>query len=146
MGRAKSLVRRALWWSRWDSNPRPLRCESDYRQIAKYLPFRKLQPPREINGFPVLSHSLPSATGSFLVFLSTYWPLGNLGELALSRPFAPGIHSQMEAPGHGKHVAPKSCAQRLGITLKTCRNRFDSRKLQRYKADGKLPGGKPSLT
>src|SRR5260370_19265850 len=73
---ANSLVRRYLWWSRWDSNPRPLRCESDYRQNAKYLPFRKLQPPREINGFPVLSHSLPSRIRRVLFFLATYWPLG----------------------------------------------------------------------
>src|SRR6266481_4821688 len=62
------LITRTLWWSRWDSNPRPLRCESDYRQNAKYLPFLKLQPPREINGFPVLSHSLPSSIGSVLFF------------------------------------------------------------------------------
>src|SRR6266851_7349027 len=71
------MVRFDLWWSRWDSNPRPLRCEMDYRQNAKYLPFRKLQPPREINDFPVLSHSLPSRIRHVLFFLATYWPLGN---------------------------------------------------------------------
>ena len=36
---------------------------------AKYLPFRKLQPPREIKGFPVLSHSLPSRIRRVLLFL-----------------------------------------------------------------------------
>ena len=78
MRRAKSLVRRALWWSRWDSNPRPLRCELDTRQKPKLLPFLKLQPPRDLKGFPVLSHSLPSRTRSVQLFLSTYWPLGFL--------------------------------------------------------------------
>ena len=31
----------------------------DFRQKRKLLPFRKLQPPRDLKGFPVLSHSLP---------------------------------------------------------------------------------------
>ena len=83
---ANSLVRRYLWWSRWDSNPRPLLCESDYRQNAKYLPFRKLQPPREINDFPVLSHSLPSRIRRVLFFLATYWPLGNSSIDTLEMP------------------------------------------------------------
>src|SRR6266436_2760766 len=70
------MITGSFWWSRWDSNPRPLRCESDYRQNAKYLPFQKLQPLREINGFPVLSHSLPSRIRRVLFFLATYWPFG----------------------------------------------------------------------
>jgi hypothetical protein len=58
-------------------------CELDNRQNVKYLPFQKLQPPRDFKGFPVLSHSLPSRIRRVLFFLATYWPLGNLGELAL---------------------------------------------------------------
>ena len=38
--------------------------------------FEKLQPPRDINSFPVLSHSLPSRIRHVLFFLATYWPLG----------------------------------------------------------------------
>src|SRR5437660_10912571 len=76
MLRSKSLRRRGLWWSRGGSNPRPLRCELANRQNAKYLPFRKLQPPKKIKGFPVLSHSLPSRMPRVLFFLATYWPLG----------------------------------------------------------------------
>ncbi len=68
---------KSFWWSRGGSNPRPLRCELDNRQNAKYLPFRKLQPPKKIKGFYILSHSLPSRTRPVLFFLVTYWSFGN---------------------------------------------------------------------
>src|SRR6266436_1692324 len=84
--RAKPLVRFNFWWSRWDSNPRPLRCEPDYRQNAKLLPFQKLQPPREINGFPVLSHSLPSRIRHVLLFLATYCHLGFVDKTLIESP------------------------------------------------------------
>jgi hypothetical protein len=74
--RAKYLITGMFWWSRWDSNPRPPRCELDDRQKRKYLPFQKLQPPKNNQGFAVLSHFLPSRTRSVRLFLSTYWPLG----------------------------------------------------------------------
>src|SRR6266446_10707955 len=73
----KSLLRYDLWWSRWDSNPRPLRCELAYRQKRKLLPFRKLQPPKKNRGFPLLSYSLPSRRRRVQLILATYWPLGN---------------------------------------------------------------------
>jgi len=76
MLRAKSLVHLAIWWSRWDSNPRPLRCELHNRQNAEYLPFRKLQPPKKIKGFYILSHSSPSLIRGVLFFLVTYWSHG----------------------------------------------------------------------
>src|SRR6266478_6567098 len=76
MLRAKPLMRLKFWWSRWDSNQRPLRCELDNRQNSKYLPFQKLQPPRDFEGFPVFSHSLPSLIRHVLFF----WPrIGHLG-------------------------------------------------------------------
>src|SRR6266404_1629105 len=46
------LILRNLWWSRWDSNPRPLRCESDYRQNAKYLPFKSCSHQEKSMVFP----------------------------------------------------------------------------------------------
>jgi hypothetical protein len=58
--------------------PWPPHCELGSRQIVKYLPFRKLQPPGDFKGFPVFSHSLPSRTRGVLLFLSTYWPHGIL--------------------------------------------------------------------
>jgi hypothetical protein len=51
-------------------------CELDARHKRKYLPFRKLQPPRKINGFPALSRSLPARTRRVLLFLSY---IGHLG-------------------------------------------------------------------
>src|SRR5205823_13632215 len=44
--------------------------ELDNRQNAKYLPFPKLQPPKKIKGFYILSHSLPSRTRPVLFFWS----------------------------------------------------------------------------
>jgi hypothetical protein len=75
---AKPLKIMSFWWSRWDSNPRPLRCENGYRQKRKLLPFRKLQPPREINGFHVLSHSLPRVQ----VMCCYFWP--HIGHLKMN--------------------------------------------------------------
>jgi hypothetical protein len=49
-------------------------CELDDRHFVKYLPFRKLQPPRKIKGFVVLSHSLPAPHCVVLRILSTNWP------------------------------------------------------------------------
>jgi len=57
--------------------PWPPHSELDNRQNAKYLPFLKLQPPKKIKGFYILSHSLPSRIRHVLFFLATYWPLGN---------------------------------------------------------------------
>src|SRR6266850_4004841 len=94
---AKSLVRGDLWWSSGDSNPGPPHCESDYRKNAKYLPFRKLQPPRDFKGFPVLSHSLPSRTCHVLLFLSTYWPLGKPLSAASSSGFLRSVAQNAEA-------------------------------------------------
>jgi hypothetical protein len=54
--------------------PVPPQCELDDRQFVKYLPFRKLQPPRKIKGFAVLSHSLPAPHRAVLRILSTNWP------------------------------------------------------------------------
>jgi hypothetical protein len=36
-------------------------CELGSRQKRKYLPFRKLQPPKKINGFHISSHLLTLA-------------------------------------------------------------------------------------
>jgi hypothetical protein len=44
------------------------------RQFVKYLPFRKLQPPRKIKGFAVPSHSFLAPHGAVLQILSTNWP------------------------------------------------------------------------
>jgi hypothetical protein len=63
---------------------RPTHCESDSRQKRKYLPFRKLQPPRDFEGFPVPSYSLPSRIRRVQLFFGhllaiwtvTYWPFG----------------------------------------------------------------------
>ena len=46
-------------------------CEKDYRQKRKLLPFRKLQPPRDFEGFHIASHPLPSLLHHVL-FLATY--------------------------------------------------------------------------
>ena len=62
------------WWSRGGSNSWPPHCELDDRQKCKYLPFQKLQPPRKIKGFAVLSHSLPAPHRAVLPILSTNWP------------------------------------------------------------------------
>jgi hypothetical protein len=42
----KLLMERELWSGREDSNLRPLGPKSQVRQKLKFLPFRKLQPPR----------------------------------------------------------------------------------------------------
>ena len=55
--------------------PLPPHCELGYRQKRKYLPFRKLQPPKKIKGFDIPSHSLPSRIRHVLLFLATYWPV-----------------------------------------------------------------------
>jgi hypothetical protein len=57
-----------------DRNPWPPHCELDDRHKRKYLPFKKLQPPKNIKGFAVLSHSLPAPYRAVLRILSTNWP------------------------------------------------------------------------
>src|ERR1051325_526254 len=53
---------------------RPWSYESPSRQRSKFLPFRKLQPPRNFRGFYIAFHLLHSVVRQVLLILDTNWP------------------------------------------------------------------------
>ncbi len=126
----------SYWWSRGGSNSWPPHCELDARQKRKYLPFQKLQPPRDLKGFPALSHSIPSGIRCVQLFLATYWPVG-IGPAAVLldafesvRPWGyesdPGLCTKLtkrktpiKTLGRGRKEALIRCMKR--------RNRYDPR-------------------
>ncbi len=64
----ESSIEEKYWWSRGGSNSWPPHCELDTRQKRKLLPFRKLQPPRDLKGFrffPIRYHRVPVACSYF---------------------------------------------------------------------------------